>query len=99
MTLVLSPSIVPHEASLAITEHAIAKEACLNENSEEFAKSIKMKFSRGGDERMLTQNNDAFSMLSGKSLEPNAEIDFFRGEQFFAETANFTKRWCLAKYE
>ena len=97
--VMLPPSVVPRETSVAIAEGSISKEAGFNQKSEVFAKGIKMKFSSGGDERMLTQDDDAFVMLSSEAFESNTEIDFFTGEQFFAEAANFTKRRGFTKYE
>ena len=81
----LSSSIVPSEASVTIAEGAISEEAGFNQKSEVLAESVKVEFSRGGDQRMLTQDDDAFSMFSRQPFEPNAEIDFFTGEQLFAE--------------
>ena len=64
-----------------------------------FAESVKVEFSCGGYERMSTQDDDAFSMFSREAFEPNAEVDLFASEQFFAEAANFTKRRGFAKDE
>jgi hypothetical protein len=58
-----------------------------------------MKFSRGRDQRMVAQDNDALALFSREAFEANAEIDFFAREEFFAEAANFTKGRGLAKYE
>ena len=97
--VMLPPSVIPGKASVAIAEGAIAEEAGFNQKSEVFAEGVKMEFPSGGDERMLTQDDNAFSMFSRQPFEPNAEIDFFTGEQFFAEAANFTKRSGFAKDE
>lgn len=95
----LPPAIVPSETSVTIAEGPISKEACLDQKSEVLAERVKVELSRGGDQRMLSKDDDAFSMFSREPLEPNTEIDLFTGEQFFAEAANFTKRRGFAKYE
>ena len=93
----LSASVVPGETGLARTKGFIAEEAGLNHESEMFAERVKMQFSSGGYQRVLTENDDAFSMLSREALKANAEIDFLSGEQFFAEAAALAKRGGFAK--
>ena len=95
----LAPSIVPRKASFAITEGATPEEPSLNQKAKVFTQTVKMKFSSGSNERMSADDDDALSTLSRQTLEADAEVDFFAGEQFFAESANFSKRCCLAKYE
>jgi hypothetical protein len=95
----LPPSIVPRKASVTIAERAIAEEAGFDQESEVFAEGVKMQFPRGGDEWMLTEDDNTLSMLSSEAFEANAEVDFFSGEEFFAEAANFTKRRGFTKYE
>lgn len=48
---------------------------------------------------MAAQNDDSLAIFSRKALKPNAQINFFSGEKFFAEAAAFPKHHCLAKNE
>ena len=76
----LSPSVVPGEAGFAAAQSASAKEAGFDQEAKVFAKGIEMNFSGGGEEGMLSQDDDAFSAFAGDALESNAQVDFFTGE-------------------
>lgn len=62
-----------------------------------FAEGVEMDFSGGGEEGMIAEDDDAFSVFSGEAFEADAEIDFFAGEKFIAEAATFTKGCGFAK--
>lgn len=68
-----------------------------NQKSKVLSESIKVNLSRGGNQRMITQDDDALSMLSREPFQPNTQIDFFAGKELFAEPSTFAKRCGIAK--
>lgn len=53
--------------------------------------AVEMDFARGSDEAFLSDDLEMQAAFFGEALEAVAEIYFFAGEEFVAETGNLTE--------
>src|SRR5258708_267423 len=75
--------------------------ACIEYGAEQkpqmLPRRIKPHFACGSHERMPTQNDNSLSSFLSYFFQALAQFQFFSGEQFIAEAANFSERRCVTK--
>jgi hypothetical protein len=91
--------IVPGETGFAGAKGSSPKETGLNQEAKVFAEGVEMDFSRGREQRVSMKDDNALSAFPRDAFEPNAQIDLFACEQFFAKSADFTESRGLAENE
>src|ERR1039458_8599447 len=90
-------SIIPRLALLPVRQGFSRTENRLGAKPQIFTPGIERQFARRGEQGMTMEDDHFFPLLPRQFLQPLAQLNFLRNEQFPAESADFSKRRRLAK--
>jgi hypothetical protein len=93
----LPSSVIPQVRRVAAPHGAVFVENCEGQKPEMFPRRVKFHLARGSHHRMTVQDGNGFSGFARQPFQPLAQFQFFAGEQFFAEAADFPERRRVAE--
>src|SRR6185436_7656597 len=95
----LTAPVVPDAAVLAVSGNSGTFEYRSCEEAKVLAGGIKLQLPCRSDHGMLMKDHDLHPPFACKTLQPLAQVNFLRDEQFVAESTNSSKCLCIAENE
>src|SRR5688572_2956880 len=91
---VLAAAVVPKDAFVAGHDGAAGGPDGFPEEAQVGAVAVEVDLARGGDEAFFSDDGEAKAARSGELFQAIAQVDFFAGEEFVAEAADFAEQIC-----